>query len=518
MDLILQARRQLERLGIERPGRIHLNLTVDELYEMIETKGEGVVANCGAVVVNTGKHTGRSALDKFIVVDSVSRDKVNWGASNQPIESRTFDELYRRVTEYLVGKDIFVKDLFVCAHPGYRMPVRVITELAWHSLFAHNLFIRPDGKELVHDEVGFTVVDVPGFLADPKRDGTRTDTFVILSLERRIALIGGTAYAGEMKKSVFSALNFYLPDGGVFPMHCSANTDRNGNVALFFGLSGTGKTTLSADPERWLIGDDEHGWFDGGIFNFEGGCYAKVIRLSPESEPDIYRASTRYGTILENVVLDPETGEIDFDSDAITENTRSAYPITHLNKIVPDGCGGEPDSIFMLTYDAFGVLPPVARLTKEQALYYFLLGYTAKVAGTERGVSEPQATFSACFGAPFLPRHPMVYAKMLEERLGRSGATCWLLNTGITGGPYGVGKRIPLKATRAIVKAALDGTLERGNFKEIPIFGLQIPLSCPGVDDRLLEPRRCWTNPEEYDSKAIQLASLFKKTYMQYKS
>lgn len=518
MDLLLQARRHLERLGIGNPGKIYLNLTVDELYEMIRTRGEGFIADCGAVVVNTGKHTGRSALDKFIVMDSVSKDKVNWGASNRPIESRAFDELYRRVMEYLCGKDIFVKDIFVCAHPDYRMPVRVITELAWHSLFAHNLFIRPEGKEILHSDVGFTVIDVPSFLADPKRDGTRTETFIILSLEKGVALIGGTAYAGEIKKSVFSALNFYLPERGVFPMHCSANTDRNGNVALFFGLSGTGKTTLSADSERWLIGDDEHGWCEGGVFNFEGGCYAKVIRLSPESEPDIYRASTRYGAILENVVFDPDTGEIDFYSDAITENTRSAYPITHLDKIVPEGYGGEPRAIFMLTYDAFGVLPPVARLTKEQALYYFLLGYTAKVAGTERGVSEPQATFSTCFGAPFLPRHPMVYARMLEERLERSGATCWLLNTGITGGPYGVGKRIPLKETRAIVKAALDGTLERVGFREIPIFGLQVPISCPGVDDRLLEPKRCWADLKEYDSKAIELAALFKKTYAQYRS
>jgi phosphoenolpyruvate carboxykinase (ATP) len=396
------------------------------------------------------------------------------------------------------------------------MPIRVITEFAWHSVFVNNLFIRPEPHELPHKSVGFTVVNVPSFKANPEVDRTRSETFIILNLEERLAIIGGTKYAGEMKKSVFTALNFLLPEKGVFPMHCSANVGSGGDVALFFGLSGTGKTTLSADPERDLIGDDEHGWFDEGVFNFEGGCYAKVIKLNPETEPEIYKASLQFGSVLENVAINPDTREIDFKSDVYSENTRSAYPITSLPRIVSNGIGGIPETIFMLTYDAFGVLPPISKLNPKQAMYYFLLGYTAKVAGTERGVDEPQATFSSCFGAPFLPRPPSYYGNMLKERMEKNKVNVWLLNTGITGGSYGVGTRMPLPETRSLVRAAIGGTLEKSGFKKIPIFDLLGPTSCPGVPAKLLDPRQSWDDPEAYDKKAGELAKRFEQEYKKH--
>ncbi|TDI91695.1 MAG: phosphoenolpyruvate carboxykinase (ATP), partial [Candidatus Dadabacteria bacterium] len=502
-----------EQHGIKNPGGIYYNLPIPALYEEVIRREEGLIGEGGTLVAYTGVHTGRSPADRFIVKEPGTENDILWGTVNKAISPEHFDSLHKKILDYYEGKDLFVRDLSVCAHPDYCINVRVINEYAWHNVFVNNLFIRPDPQDLPHKSVGFTVLCAPGVKADPETDGTCSETFIILNFEKRMAIIGGTQYAGEMKKSVFSALNFLLPEKGVFPMHCSANVGKDGDVALFFGLSGTGKTTLSADPDRALIGDDEHGWFDKGIFNFEGGCYAKAIKLNPKTEPEIYNASLRFGSVLENVKIDAETKKIDFDSDEHTENTRVAYQIDSLTNIVPEGVGGIPKTIFMLTYDAFGVLPPISKLTPEQAMYYFTLGYTAKVAGTERGVSEPQATFSSCFGAPFLPRPPLFYADMLKDKLEQSGATVWLLNTGITGGPYGVGNRMPLPQTRALVTAAVDGTLEKGSFNEVPVFGLEVPTSCPGVDEKLLEPKKCWNDPAEYDSKAAELAARFEEEF-----
>ncbi len=507
-----------EQHGIINPRSIYYNLSIPALYEEVIRRGEGEIAEAGTLVAYTAPHTGRSPQDRFIVKEPGTENDILWGSVNKPIEPEQFDSLYKKIISYFEGKDIFVRDLYVCAHNDYRTPVRVINEYAWHNVFVNNLFIRPKPEDLPHNSVGFTVISAPGVTADPEEDGTRTGTFIVLNFEKRIAIIGGTHYAGEMKKSVFTALNYLLPREGVFPMHCSANVGKEGDVSLFFGLSGTGKTTLSADPERALIGDDEHGWFDHGVFNFEGGCYAKAIKLNPETEPEIYDASLHFGTVLENVEVDTESRKIDFDSDRHTENTRCAYQIDFLNNIVPAGVGGVPKTIFMLTYDAFGVLPPISKLTPEQAMYYFTLGYTAKVAGTERGVSEPQATFSSCFGAPFLPRPPLFYAEMLKRKLEESGASVWLLNTGITGGPYGIGKRMPLPQTRALVRAAVNGELEKGSFKEVPIFGLSVPESCPGVDAKLLEPRRSWDDQNSYDEKARELAGRFEEEFSKHKS
>jgi phosphoenolpyruvate carboxykinase (ATP) len=500
----------LESLGLRGFKEIYANPPPPALYEEAIRRGEGTLVQGGPLVLYTGKHTGRSPNDRFLVREPTTEALIDWGEVNQPISPEVFETLHERLLRYFEGRDVFVQDLYVCAHPQHRRPIRVITELAAHSLFAHNLFRRPEPDDrLPHEEPAFTVICAPGCLADRARDGTRSETFIALGLDKHMALIGGTRYAGEIKKSVFTALNFYLPDEGVFPMHASANVGPEGDVAIFFGLSGTGKTTLSTDPDRPMIGDDEHGWSDEGVFNFEGGCYAKVIRLRLESEPGIYKASTRFGALLENVVYDPQTREIDFDSDEITENTRSAYPITHLENVVHEGVGGLPRTVFLLTYDAFGVLPPIAKLTEDQAMRYFLLGYTAKVAGTERGVTEPAATFSSGFGAPFLPRPPAVYAKMLRERLRRHEARVWLVNTGLTGGPYGVGTRMPLSETRALLHAALDGTLDRAPFEEDPVFGLAVPTSCPGVRSELLQPRRAWQDPKAYDEQAHRLAERF---------
>ena len=499
--------------GIKDPGNVYFNLSIPELYEETIKRDEGTIGQDGTMVAYTSPHTGRSPKDRFIVKEPTTESKIDWGPVNQSITPEVFDSLYDKVMDYFKGKDIFVRDLHVCAHQDYKTNVRVINEYAWHNIFVNNLFIRPELSDLPHKKVGFTVISAPGFKADPKIDGTRTETFILLNLQKRIALIGGTRYAGEMKKSVFTAMNFLLPEKNVFPMHCSANIGKKGDVALFFGLSGTGKTTLSADPERDLIGDDEHGWFDDGVFNFEGGCYAKVIKLNPKTEPEIYDATLRFGSVVENVELDPQTRNINFDSDKFTENTRSAYPITYLPGIVENGVGKIPSTIFMLTYDAFGVLPPISKLTPEQAMYFFLLGYTAKVAGTERGVSEPQATFSSCFGAPFLPRPPKFYGEMLKERMQKHKVNVWLLNTGISGGPYGIGERMPLPSTRALVSAAINGTLNKSDFVEVPVFGLQVPTECPGVDSNLLQPRLSWTNVDEYDQKANELKGLFEEKY-----
>ena len=506
----------LEQHGIRNSGNVYYNLSIPELYEESIKRGEGKIGQNGTLVAYTSPHTGRSPKDRFIVREPSTENKVDWGSANQEISPEAFDSLYNKVIGYFEGKDVFVRDLYVCAHPDYKTNVRVINEFAWHNVFVSNLFIRPESSELPHKDVGFTVISAPGFRADPQVDGTRTETFIILNLQKRIALIGGTKYAGEMKKSVFTAMNFLLPEKNVFPMHCSANIGKNGEVALFFGLSGTGKTTLSADPERDLIGDDEHGWFDQGIFNFEGGCYAKVIKLSQKAEPEIYDATLRFGSVVENVELDAETQNINFYSDKFTENTRSAYPITALPSIVKSGVGTVPSTIFMLTYDAFGVLPPISKLTPEQATYFFLLGYTAKVAGTERGVSEPRATFSSCFGAPFLPRPPKFYGEMLKERMERHKVDVWLLNTGVCGGPYGIGERIPLSSTRVLVSAAIDGTLNESEFVEVPVFELKVPTNCTGVDSNLLQPRFSWSSAEEYDAKANELKGLFEEKYKNY--
>ncbi len=500
----------LESLGFRGLREVYANLPPPVLYEEALQRGEGWLAQGGPLIVHTGKHTGRSPNDRYLVREPSIESLIDWGEVNRPITPEAFDALYQRMLRYFEGRDAFVQDLFVCAHPRYRRPIRVITELASHSLFAHSLFRRPEPDDVLpHEEPAFTVICAPGCLADPKSDGTRSETFIVLHFERGIALIGGTRYAGEIKKSVFTALNFYLPAEGVFPMHASANQGPAGDVAIFFGLSGTGKTTLSTDPERLMIGDDEHGWADEGVFNFEGGCYAKVIRLSPEGEPGIYKASTHFGALLENVVFDPRTRAVDFDSDEITENTRSAYPLTHLDDIVPSGVGGTPQTVFFLAYDAFGVLPPIAKLTEEQAMRFFLLGYTAKVAGTERGITEPQMTFSSGFGAPFLPRPPELYARMLRERLEQHEAAVWLVNTGLVGGPYGVGTRVPLAETRALIHAALSGALERAPFEEDPVFGLAVPTSCPGVRAEILQPRKAWADPKAYDEQAQKLKERF---------
>ena len=499
---------------VSREG-VHRNLSAGALVEHAIRRGEGRMASNGALVAYTGKHTGRSPSDRFVVRDPGTEDKVDWGAVNQPFTPEKFDALLGRVLEYLRGQEIFVQDLFAGADLSYRLPIRVINEYAWHNLFVRDLFVRPSQPELKRHTPEFTVVAAPGFQADARRDGTRTEAFIIVNFARGILLIGGTRYAGEMKKSIFSVMNYLLPERDVFPMHCSANLGADGVTALFFGLSGTGKTTLSADPTRRLIGDDEHGWSPAGIFNFEGGCYAKCIKLSQEKEPQIYNA-LRFGCVLENVVLDPETHEPDYDSEKFTENTRAAYPVDFIDNCVIPGMGGHPKNVVFLTADAFGVLPPISRLTPEQAMYQFLSGYTAKVAGTEAGVKEPSATFSTAFGAPFLPLRPKVYAHMLGDRLRQHGAQCWLVNTGWSGGPYGVGKRFDLPYTRAMVRAAVDGKLEGGKFVTEPAFGCSIPTEAPGVPAEVLSPRNLWADKAAYDKMADELTARFQKNFEKF--
>jgi phosphoenolpyruvate carboxykinase (ATP) len=491
-----------------RSDRVHFNLHAPALVECAVRRGEVRLDARGAVVGYTGPHTGRSPKDKFIVRDEITRDKVDWGAVNQPVEPEVFDALYNRVVEYLHGRELFVQDLYSGADPAYRLPIRVINEFAWHNLFVRQLFVRPSEADISTHAPDFTVVAVPGFHADPKRDGTNSDAFILLNFSRRIVLIGGTSYAGEMKKSIFSTMNFLLPPRNVLPMHCSANVGHDGVSALFFGLSGTGKTTLSADPSRQLIGDDEHGWSADGVFNFEGGCYAKCIRLSQKNEPQIWNA-IRFGCVLENVVLNPRTSLPDYDDESLTENTRAAYPVDFIENCAVPGIGGHPRNVVFLTADAFGVLPPVSRLTPEQAMYHFLSGYTAKVAGTETGVKEPQATFSTCFGAPFMPLAPGTYAEMLGRRLREHSAHCWLVNTGWQGGQYGVGARMALPHTRAIVDAAVEGDLEKVEFITETVFGLSIPKACPGVPAEMLNPRNAWRDKAAYDRVAAELRDRF---------
>ncbi|MBX7456680.1 phosphoenolpyruvate carboxykinase [Qipengyuania sp. 1NDH17] len=494
--------------GIETAATIHPNLTSEELTAAALERGEGRRAKDGPLVVETGKHTGRSAKDKFIVRNAETEDTV-WWDNNASMTPEHFAALKEDFMAAVADKsDLFVADLFGGSQPEYRVKVRVINELAWHNQFIRTLLVRPTAAELEGFTPEYTIIDLPTFQADPERHGTRSETVIAVNLEEKLILIGGTKYAGEMKKSVFGILNYLLPPKGVMPMHCSANIGPDGKSAVFFGLSGTGKTTLSADASRTLIGDDEHGWSDTAVFNFEGGCYAKMIRLDPESEPEIYATTKMEGTVLENVVMD-ENGEIDLDDNSLAENTRGAYPLSSIPNTSADNLGPPPSNVIMLTADAFGVLPPIARLTPDQAMYHFLSGYTAKVAGTEIGVTEPTATFSTCFGAPFMPRHPSVYGNLLKKRIAEGGAQCWLVNTGWTGGKYGVGNRMPIKATRALLNAALDGSLNDAEFRKDPNFGFEVPVSVPGVDSTILDPRATWADKDEYDRTAHKLVQLF---------
>jgi phosphoenolpyruvate carboxykinase (ATP) len=508
----------IEQHGIKNVAAVHWNLTTPALYEKIVSRSEGLIAHLGPAVVRTGAYTGRSPRDKFIVYEPTSAEKIAWGDQNRSITPEKFAILHARLLAFLQGRELFVQDCFAGADPQHRLPIRVITTQAWQSLFARNLFVRiKDKKELQQHRPQFTIISAPNFHAVPELDGTNSEACVIVDFGERLILIGGTSYGGEIKKSIFTILNYYLPQQEVLSMHCSANMGERGDVAIFFGLSGTGKTTLSADPERRLIGDDEHGWWDGGVFNFEGGCYAKVIRLNPKAEPEIYECTRRFGTILENVGIDLETRRLDLDDDSLTENTRAGYPITHLKNIVPDGLGSHPRNIFMLTCDAFGVLPPLARLTPEQATYHFLSGYTAKVAGTERGMgNEPSITFSTCFGAPFMALPAEVYARLFRERVQKHQATCWLVNTGWTGGPFGVGHRMDIAHTRALLRAALTGILDDVPFHQDPTFGLFVPDSVRGVPQETLNPRDTWDDKEAYDRTARELIAKFAENFSEY--
>ncbi|MGB3738234.1 MAG: phosphoenolpyruvate carboxykinase [Pontixanthobacter sp.] len=503
--------------GIDTDAMIHANLGTTQLVEQALANGEGRLAKNGPLVVETGAHTGRSAKDKFIVRDETTEDTVWWGKVNASMTSDHFAALKEDFLKAVGEKDtLYVADLFGGSQPEHRVNVRVINELAWHNLFIRTLLVRPTVEELGDFDPEYTIIDLPSFRADPQRHGTRSETVVAVNLTEKLILIGGTKYAGEMKKSVFGILNYLLPPKGVMPMHCSANIGADGKTAVFFGLSGTGKTTLSADASRTLIGDDEHGWSDTAVFNFEGGCYAKMIRLSEEAEPEIFATTRKFGTVLENVVMDDDTRELDFDDNALAENTRGAYPIESIPNTSEDNLGPVPTNVIMLTADAFGVLPPISRLTPDQAMYHFLSGYTAKVAGTEIGVTEPEATFSTCFGAPFMPRHPSVYGNLLKERIAKGGVTCWLVNTGWTGGKYGTGSRMPIKATRALLNAALDGSLNDAEFRKDPNFGFDVPVAVSGVDTAILDPRTTWDDTDEYDRTAQKLVTLFVDNFAQF--
>jgi len=505
---------QLDREGI-RTDRVKWNLSTAALYEEAVRKQEGSIAAEGPIVCRTGQHTGRSPNDKFVVREPSSEAQIAWGKVNRPLEQAQWDALHQDFLQSLTDKEVYVLDCYAGADPAYRLPVRIITEYAWHSLFCRNLFID-DPAAAIAQAPEFTVIDSPNFKADPKRHGTRTECVIALNFAKRLVLIGGTSYAGEMKKSIFSVLNYILPLKNVLSMHCSANIGPASDVALFFGLSGTGKTTLSSDPDRRLIGDDEHGWSDRGVFNFEGGCYAKTIKLSAEAEPQIYATTRRFGTVLENVVFDPETRALNLDDGRHTENTRAAYPISFIDNAVSSGSGGHPKNIVMLTADAFGVLPPIARLTPQGAMYHFLSGYTAKVAGTEKGVTEPSATFSTCFGAPFLPLAPGFYARMLGEKIAQHQARVWLVNTGWSGGPYGVGRRMKIGHTRAMIKAALSGALDQVAYEKDPFFNLDVPTSCPGVPADVLNPRKTWMHPADYDAQAAKVARMFIENFKNF--
>ncbi|WP_425402128.1 phosphoenolpyruvate carboxykinase (ATP) [Halalkalibacillus halophilus] len=498
---------------------LHQNLPVSSLVEKVLSRKEGTLTSTGAIKATTGQYTGRSPKDKFIVEDEETKDTVEWGPVNQPISEDKFINLLNKVTEYLESqKEIFSFKGFAGAEERHRLPIQVITQYAWHNLFANQLFIRPDLEELKSHETGFTVISAPEFKADPSVDGTKSETFIIVSFKHKIVLIGGTEYAGEIKKSIFSVMNYMLPEKqNVLPMHCSANVGPEGDVALFFGLSGTGKTTLSADPNRRLIGDDEHGWSQSGVFNIEGGCYAKCINLTEEKEPQIYNA-IRFGSVLENVVVNEATGLPDYDDTSLTENTRAAYAIDNIDNIVIPSKAGHPNTIIFLTADAFGVLPPISKLTKEQAMYHFLSGYTSKLAGTERGITEPEATFSTCFGSPFLPLPAATYAEMLGEKIDQQGVEVFLVNTGWTGGSYGDGSRMKLSYTRSMVHAALEGELNNVETEQDQIFGLQIPTTCPGVPTEVLNPKKTWENPDAYIQKAQELANKFHENFEKFEN
>ncbi len=512
---LMMSRKALEDYGLVNLGNIHWNLSPAVLVEQALTHGEGQLASNGAFNATTGSHTGRSPKDKFIVSNEEVVTKIWWGENNHPMAQETFSIIRRSLADYLQGRDVYILDAAAGADPRYRLPLQVITELAWHNLFARQLFLRANESDLTSESPGFTILCVPHFHTNPRAHGTRSSAAIIIDFAERLVLIAGTEYAGEMKKAIFTVLNFILPVQGVLPMHCSANVGPADDVALFFGLSGTGKTSLSADPARRLIGDDEHGWGDHGVFNFEGGCYAKCINLSQKYEPQIWNA-VRFGAVYENVVLDKQTREPDYADASLTENTRVAYPVDYIDHVIASGMGRQPEAVIFLSADSFGVLPPISSLTTEQAMYYFLSGYTSKLAGTEAGVTTPEATFSSCFGAAFLPLRPGEYAHLLRERIEKHHVRCYLMNTGWTGGPYGVGQRININDTRAMVKAAISGDIDRADFITDPIFGLRIPTSCPGVPSALLYPRNTWAEQDAYDLQAVQLATLFKENFKQF--
>jgi phosphoenolpyruvate carboxykinase (ATP) len=504
-----------DKFGLKDLAGVHWNLPAEQLYEYALDAKEGHVVEGGAFCAETGVHTGRSPKDKFVVWDEAT-EKTIWWEKNGRLTPKQFDVLLNDFLAHAKGKQLFAQDLYGGADPKYRIKARVFTELAWHSLFIRSLLIRPDRKELPGYTPDFTILCLPTFKADPKKHGVRSETVIAIDFSRRMILIGGSFYAGEMKKSVFTTLNYYLPAESVMPMHCSANVGKDGDVALFFGLSGTGKTTLSADPNRTLIGDDEHGWGPSGVFNFEGGCYAKTIKLSAEAEPEIYAATLRFGSVLENVGFDPETRLVDFDDQSKTENTRSAYPLDYIPNASRSGRAGMPTNLVMLTADAFGVMPPIAKLTPAQAMYHFLSGYTAKVAGTEKGLVGVEPEFSTCFGAPFLPRHPTVYGNLLRELIAVHNVDCWLVNTGWTAGKYGVGRRMPIKVTRTLLTAALDGSLRNAKFRTDPYFGFSVPTSVPGIEPHLLYPFKTWQNKSEFDETARKLVAMFQKNFVQF--
>ncbi len=508
----------LDNHGILNPGTVYWNLPTPMLYEQVIRRREGLIAHLGPIVVHTGDHTGRSPNDKFTVKEPSSEKDIWWGKVNRPISQEQFDGIYRKMIAYMHNRDVFVFDGYAGADEEYRMPVRIINEYAWHNLFARNMFVREfDADKLRNHVPEFTVIDMPRFHADPEVDGTNSQTFILMDFAKKLVLIGGTEYAGEIKKSIFTAMNYYLPKRGVMAMHCSANYGETvDDAALFFGLSGTGKTTLSNDTNRTLVGDDEHGWSDKGVFNFEGGCYAKVIRLDPEGEPEIYDTTRRYGTLLENVVVYTDNRHIDLDDATFTQNTRASYPITHIPNAAPDGIGGHPKNVLFLTADAFGILPPISKLTKEQAMYHFLSGYTAKVAGTEQGVTEPKPVFSACFGAPFMPMHPGRYADLLGDKIDKHGSKVWLINTGWTGGAYGVGSRMKLSYTRRMVTAILKGELDDVETFTEPFFNLAIPKEVKGVPSEILNPRDTWEDGEKYDAQAAKLVGMFIENFKQF--
>ncbi len=503
--------------GLASLAKVHQNLNEAELYQLIIQRGEGAALSTGPIAVTTGKHTGRSAKDKFIVRDSLT-DKTVWWDHNASMLPTQFDQLHQDMVRHAEGMTLFVQDLYGGADPDHRIKVRVITEFAWHALFIRYLLRRPETSELDGFVADFTIIDLPSFKADPASHGTRSETVIAANLSKGLVLIGDTEYAGEMKKSVFGILNYLLPERGVMPMHCSANVGPDGQSALFFGLSGTGKTTLSSDSARQLVGDDEHGWSEAGIFNFEGGCYAKTINLSPEAEPEIYATTQRWGSLLENVMIDPKTGCPNFDDGSLTENGRVAYPMHYIANASETGMAGPPKNVIMLTADAFGVLPPIARLTPAQAMYHFLSGYTAKVAGTETGVDGAQATFSTCFGAPFMPRHPSVYGNLLRNLITKNDARCWLVNTGWTGGPYGEGHRMPIHATRTLLAGALDGSLNDSPMRKDPYFGFEIPTKIPGIDESILRPRDTWADTAAYDRQAVKLVEMFVENFAKFEA